>query len=84
MSRTVRFGREAALRMESNGFELTLASLARSGSGRRSASFRGAGGATRGAAAVEGAIVLRRAERHPGRGSRSAAELDDVIVSALP
>jgi hypothetical protein len=47
-------------------------------------SFRGAGGATRGAAAVEGAIVLSRAERHPGRGSRSAAELDDVIVSALP
>jgi transcriptional regulator LmrA/YxaF-like protein len=35
-------------------------------------------------AAVEGAIVLSRAERHPGRGSRSAAELEDVIASALP
>ena len=28
--------------------------------------------------------MLSRVERHPGRGSRSAAELDDVIVSALP
>jgi hypothetical protein len=34
--------------------------------------------------AVEGAIVLSRVERHAGRGSRSAAELEDVIVSALP
>jgi len=34
-------------------------------------------------AAVEGEIVLSRAERHPGRGSR-AAELEDVIASALP
>ena len=30
------------------------------------------------------ATVLSRAERHPGRCSRSAAELEDVIVSALP
>src|SRR5512133_629252 len=36
-------------------------------------SFRGAGGATAAlvVAAGEGAIVLSRAERHPGRGSRS-------------
>jgi ubiquinone/menaquinone biosynthesis C-methylase UbiE len=26
--------------------------------------------------------VLSRAERHPGRGSRSAAEVEDVNVSA--
>jgi hypothetical protein len=48
-------------------------------------SFRGAGEALeRGAAAVEGGIVPSRAERHPGRGSGSAAELEDVIGSALP
>jgi hypothetical protein len=35
-------------------------------------------------AAVEGATVVSRAERHPGRRSSSAAELEDVIASALP
>ncbi|MGH3018618.1 MAG: hypothetical protein ACRDNR_00450, partial [Gaiellaceae bacterium] len=31
-------------------------------------------------AAVEGATVVSRAERHPGRRSSSAAELEDVIA----
>jgi hypothetical protein len=65
-------------------FDLALASRAGPEAVDGAPSFRGAGGPTRGAAAVEGAIVLSRAECHPGRGSRSAAELDDVIVSPLP
>ena len=46
-------------------------------------SFRGAGGATRGADRRGGRGVLSRAERHPGR-ARVTAELEDVIASALP
>ncbi|MDX6726564.1 MAG: hypothetical protein QOK49_1369, partial [Baekduia sp.] len=35
-------------------------------------------------AAVEGALVSGRGERHPGRGARSSADLEDVFANALP
>jgi hypothetical protein len=35
-------------------------------------------------AAVEGSLVSGRGERHPGRGARSSADLEEVIADALP